>query len=177
MIPPLNNLLSIKDLSKEQLIFLLNKANDMKQLVLNPIEQFNSNTSIYPKKVIALAFYESSSRTRCSFLAAALRLGYQVLELNPSISSENKGESYEDSMRTLDSYSDAIIIRHPIKGNVRLASTYCNKPIINAGDGTGEHPTQALLDLFTIQSELGKIGGESENEKMTIAILGDLKNG
>ena len=83
----------------------------------------------------------------------------------------------EDTIRTLVSYCDAVVLRHPSRGSADQAAEVSSKPIINAGDGTGEHPTQALLDLYTIQSELSRIGGESKDEPMVVTMLGDLKHG
>ena len=88
-----------------------------------------------------------------------------------------KGESLEDTIRTLTSYCDAVVLRHPAKGSADQASVVSTKPIINAGDGTGEHPTQALLDLYTIQTELGSIDGSSLSSPKVITLLGDLRNG
>ena len=88
-----------------------------------------------------------------------------------------KGESLEDTIRTLISYCDAVVLRHPSKGSADQAAHVSSKPIINAGDGTGEHPTQALLDLYTIQTELGHINGESKDRPIVVTMLGDLKHG
>ena len=98
--------------------------------------------------------------------------------MNETHSSAKKGESLDDTIRTLASYSDAIVLRHPQKGSASAAAHASSKPVINAGDGTGEHPTQALLDLFTIKSELGYIGKTIDTvDPMVITLLGDLKHG
>jgi aspartate carbamoyltransferase catalytic subunit len=105
-------------------------------------------------------------------MAAMMRLGGQVIPINNvQYSSVSKGESLPDTIRTLESYSDVIVIRHPEVGAAATAAYYADKPVINAGDGVGEHPTQALLDLFTIVEELGKVDG------LTITMVGDLKYG
>eukprot|EP00607_Mallomonas_marina_P009697 CAMPEP_0182419656 /NCGR_PEP_ID=MMETSP1167-20130531/4061_1 /TAXON_ID=2988 /ORGANISM="Mallomonas Sp, Strain CCMP3275" /LENGTH=290 /DNA_ID=CAMNT_0024594689 /DNA_START=117 /DNA_END=989 /DNA_ORIENTATION=- len=129
-------------------------------------------------KVLATIFYEPSTRTACSFIAAMQRLGGSVIPIYEQTSSVKKGESFEDTIRTLASFADAIVLRHPMKGSAVTASSVSSKPVINAGDGAGEHPTQALLDMYTIRSELGRIGGETERGvPMVIAFVGDLKNG
>lgn len=124
-------------------------------------------------KIIACIFYEPSTRTRLSFETAALRLGAEVISTeNASLfSSAAKGETLEDTIKIISSYADAIVLRHYQKGSARLASVVSSVPIINAGDGAGEHPTQALLDLYTIKKELGRIEG------LKIALVGDLLNG
>ncbi|EGG23846.1 dihydroorotase [Cavenderia fasciculata] len=122
-------------------------------------------------KVLATLFYEPSTRTQCSFSAAFERLGGSVIAIDSASSSVVKGESLADTVRTLECYADAICIRHPQVGAIDTAIKYAKKPIINAGDGVGEHPTQALLDVFTIREELGTVNG------LTITVIGDLKNG
>jgi aspartate carbamoyltransferase len=122
--------------------------------------------------VLANLFYEPSTRTSSSFAAAMTRLGGRVISINEvHYSSVSKGESLPDTVRTLECYADIIVLRHPEVGAAATAAHYASKPIINAGDGVGEHPTQALLDLFTIQEELGRIDG------LKVAMVGDLKYG
>jgi len=121
--------------------------------------------------VMTLMFYEASTRTSCSFDSAMQRLGGRVLHFNESTSSTKKGETLEDSVRTLAGYSDVIVLRHPLEGAAARAVEVSSRPIINAGSGVGEHPTQALLDVFTIREEIGTVNG------LTIAMVGDLKNG
>jgi aspartate carbamoyltransferase len=117
-----------------------------------------------------------------------LRLGGKVISLNQETSSVKKGESLEDTVQTMACYCDAIVLRHPQKGSAHLAAQYSSKPVINAGDGSGEHPTQALLDVFTIYSELGSVGNFCtllsstsptilQRREMRVTMLGDLKNG
>lgn len=124
-------------------------------------------------KIMASLFYEPSTRTRFSFESAMLRLGGNVIttENAKEFSSAAKGETLEDSIRVIHNYADVIVLRHYEKGASKRAVSVSNIPIINAGDGIGQHPTQALLDLYTIQKELGRI------DNITIALVGDLKHG
>jgi aspartate carbamoyltransferase catalytic subunit len=123
-------------------------------------------------QVLATLFFEPSTRTRLSFETAMLRLGGQVITVaDPKTSSTAKGESLADSMRMVEGYADVIVIRHPQKGSAQEAADAVAVPVINAGDGTGQHPTQALLDVYTIQQEKGSLEG------LTMALAGDLKNG
>jgi carbamoyl-phosphate synthase/aspartate carbamoyltransferase/dihydroorotase len=122
-------------------------------------------------KVMASAFYEVSTRTSCSFAAAMQRLGGRVIYMDETSSSVKKGETLEDSISVLAGYSDVVVLRHPEPGAVSRVADICKKPIINAGDGIGEHPTQALLDIFTIREEIGTVNG------LTITMVGDLKHG
>jgi aspartate carbamoyltransferase catalytic subunit len=143
----------------------------MKQLVMT-----TGGNEILKHRIMASLFFEPSTRTSCSFQAAMLRLGGQVITVTESDSSAKKGEVLEDTIATMSCYCDVIVIRHPMKGSAALAAQYTTKPVINAGlhpfldpsyvssttgDGAGEHPTQALLDLYTILSELGRIGSLS----------------
>jgi aspartate carbamoyltransferase catalytic subunit len=123
--------------------------------------------------VMAALFYEPSTRTRLSFEAAMLRLGGQTMGTDNAreFSSAAKGETLEDSIRIVSGYSDVIVLRHSEEGAARRAAAVSSVPIINAGDGPGQHPTQALLDLFTIRAELGRIDG------VRVAMVGDLANG
>ncbi len=122
-------------------------------------------------KILATLFYEPSTRTRFSFESAMFRLGGQVItaENANEMSSAVKGETLEDTIRVLNSYADAIVIRHPEIGTAERAAAVSSVPIINAGDGAGQHPTQALLDLYTIEREFGRIDGAH------VAIVGDLR--
>jgi len=124
-------------------------------------------------KIMACLFYEPSTRTRFSFEAAMRRLGGNVLttENAQEFSSAAKGESLADTIRIVSGYADVIVMRHKEEGSSALAAKYSSVPIINAGDGMGEHPTQALLDLFTIKQKLGTIDG------ISVALVGDLKHG
>ncbi len=124
-------------------------------------------------KILASLFYEPSTRTRLSFESAMMRLGGNVLttENAKEFSSAIKGETLEDSIKVVGNYADAIVLRHFEAGTAERAANVSSVPIINAGDGTGQHPTQALLDLYTLERELGQIDG------IHIALMGDLKNG
>ena len=123
-------------------------------------------------QVVASLFFEPSTRTRLSFETAINRLGARVITIaNAASSSVAKGESLADTIKTVDGYVDVIVMRHPMKGAAQIAADNARHPFINAGDGTGQHPTQALLDLYTIRKEKGILGGQ------TITFLGDLKNG
>lgn len=124
-------------------------------------------------QVMAALFYEPSTRTRLSFEAAMIRLGGQAMGTDNAreFSSAAKGETLEDSIRIVSGYSDVIVIRHNEEGAARRAAAVSSVPVINAGDGPGQHPTQALLDLYTIKDELGRIDG------VRVAMVGDLANG
>ncbi len=124
-------------------------------------------------KIMASLFYEPSTRTRFSFESAMLHLGGQVIttENAEEFSSAQKGETLEDSIRIVSGYVDVIVMRHHQEGASRRAAAVATVPVVSAGDGPGQHPTQALLDLYTIKKEIGKIDG------ITIAFVGDLKNG
>lgn len=168
-----HHLLSVRGLNMHFIQLLLNTADEMKSLVLS-----KGGDDRLKHLVLAAAFYEPSTRTSCSFQAAMLRLGGSVITVNEEQSSIKKGESLEDTIQTLSCYCDVIVLRHPNKGSAAQAAHVSTKPVINAGDGTGEHPTQALLDLYTIKSELGgAIGGLTADSPMVITLLGDLKNG
>ena len=123
-------------------------------------------------KILANLFFEPSTRTSSSFHSAMMRLGGKVIPINEvTYSSVVKGENLEDTVRTLECYADVIVLRHSEIGAAQRAADVCEIPIINAGDGTGEHPTQALLDIFTIQQERGTIDG------LHVAVVGDLLHG
>jgi len=130
-------------------------------------------------KTIIHMFYEPSTRTYCSFQAAAIKLGCSVINLTAKDSSIQKGESFEDTVKTLNYFGDVIVLRHSSKEALQKAAQISKIPIINAGNGNDEHPTQALLDIFTIYTELQSFGIDlesAERETITITFLGDLKN-
>lgn len=166
------NILSVRSLSTQFIELILDTAEEMKMLVRS-----RGGDESLKHRILATVFYEASTRTSCSFQAAMLRLGGSVITVNSGDSSVKKGESLEDTIQAMSSYSDIIALRHPDKGSAVRASRVSSKPVINAGDGIGEHPTQALLDLYTIKSELGRIEGPSAREKLVVVLLGDLKNG
>uniref|UniRef100_A0A7S2GQ98 aspartate carbamoyltransferase n=1 Tax=Haptolina brevifila TaxID=156173 RepID=A0A7S2GQ98_9EUKA len=130
--------------------------------------------------VLANVFFEPSTRTMCSFDAAMKRLGGDVISISESNSSAKKGETIEDTVRCLQCYCDLLVMRHPVKGTAAKAAAAASKPVINAGDGVGEHPTQALLDLFTIVAAHPRAVSTNEGvnlDALTLTLLGDLKNG
>jgi aspartate carbamoyltransferase catalytic subunit len=133
----------------------------------------NGQSKLLSGKILASLFYEPSTRTRLSFESAMMRLGGRIIttENAKEFSSAAKGENIEDTIRVVQSYADAIVIRHHESGTAEKASLFSDIPIINAGDGPGQHPTQALTDLYTIQKELGTI------DDISIAMVGDLQNG
>ncbi len=161
------DIISVSQFDRTKLDYILNVADEMKVVV----ECFGG-VNLLQGKILANLFYEPSTRTSSSFMAAMLRLGGQVIPINNvQYSSVTKGESLPDTVRTLESYADIIVIRHPEVGSAATAARYAGKPVINAGDGVGEHPTQALLDLYTIVEGLGEVGG------LKVAMVGDLKFG
>ena len=160
------HVISVKQFSQKDIYDLYALANEMRFQV-----ERNGSLDILKGKVLCSVFYEPSTRTSSSFDAAMKRCGGQVVHITADTSSVMKGETLVDTIRTLACYGDAIVIRHPQAGSAQEAAKYSPVPIINAGDGIGEHPTQALLDVYTIRSELGTVNGR------TITLLGDLKNG
>lgn len=161
------DIISVSQFDKAKLDEIFDIAHEMRVLV----ERFGS-ADMLKGSILANLFYEPSTRTSSSFMAAMLRLGGQVIPINNvQYSSVTKGESLPDTVRTLECYADVIVIRHPEVGSAEIAARYASKPVINAGDGVGEHPTQALLDLFTIVEDLEEVNG------LKIAMVGDLKYG
>ena len=162
------DILSVSQFTREKLEYIFGVAEGMREIVRR-----TGSTDLLRGKVLACLFYEPSTRTSSSFIAAMARLGGSVIPITQGVqfSSVSKGESLPDTIRTLECYADAIVLRHPEVGSAKIAADYARKPIINAGDGVGEHPTQALLDLFTIKEELGRIDG------LKVAMVGDLKYG
>ncbi|KAG5313254.1 PYR1 protein, partial [Acromyrmex insinuator] len=137
----------------------------------NAIRKERPLDHILKGKIMASIFYEVSTRTSCSFAAAMERLGGRVIYMDGSTSSVKKGETLEDSVTVMAGYADVVVLRHSAPGAAARVAQHCRKPILNAGDGTGEHPTQALLDIFTIRDEFGTVNG------LTITMVGDLKHG
>jgi len=161
------DVVSIKDFSKKEIEHILTYAKKMV-----PYAKGEKYTDILKGKILSSLFFEPSTRTRLSFESAMHRLGGRVIGFaEPSATSQKKGESLADTIRMADAYSDIIVIRHPQEGAARLAAMFAESPIINAGDGAGRHPTQCLLDLFTILTEKKNIKGNK------IVLLGDLKYG
>jgi aspartate carbamoyltransferase len=161
------DILSVRQFNRDDLEYIFGVAHEMREMV-ERVGTFD----LLKGKILASLFYEPSTRTSSSFTSAMERLGGSVIPINEvRYSSVSKGESLPDTIRTLECYADVIVLRHPEIGSAALAAQYARKPVINAGDGVGEHPTQALLDFFTIVEELGQVDG------MTVTMLGDLKYG
>ncbi len=163
------DIISLDQFSPKDIAILFKLTKKMKKIAYNA-----RPSSILAGKIVTLLFYEPSSRTFGSFGASVKQLGGQTVDiLNPQVfSSVSKGESLEDTIRVFEAYSDAIVIRHPVAGTAKIAAaTAKHVPIINAGDGIGEHPTQTLLDLCTIEEKDGKL------DNLTGVMVGDLLNG
>ncbi|HCU79730.1 MAG TPA: aspartate carbamoyltransferase [Chloroflexi bacterium] len=161
------DILSVKQFNHHDLDIIFDVAREMRRMVRK-----EGTSDVLKGKLLANLFYEPSTRTSSSFAAATQRLGGNVIQINNvTFSSVSKGEELRDTIRSMGSYSDAVVLRHPDEGSADIAAEVSEKPIINAGDGIGEHPTQALLDIFTIVEELGTIDG------LTVTMLGDLKYG
>ncbi|MEM3578275.1 MAG: aspartate carbamoyltransferase [Candidatus Bathyarchaeia archaeon] len=159
------DIISIKDFSREEIDYVLRVSQTME-----PLAQKGSDT--LKGKILATLFFEPSTRTRLSFEAAMHKLGGSTIGFaEAEIASVRKGENLADTVRTVENYADIIAIRHPLEGAARLAAEFAKVPIINGGSGAEEHPTQALLDLYTIVKEKGKIDG------LKIAFVGDLRYG
>jgi aspartate carbamoyltransferase catalytic subunit len=162
------DILSVNQFDRGMLRYIFARAREMREMV-----QRVGEVDLLKGNVLTALFYEPSTRTSSSFIAAMERLGGAVIPITQGVqfSSVSKGETLADTVRTLEQYSDAIVLRHPEIGSAAAAAGYAGVPVINAGDGAGEHPTQALLDLFTIREELGKVDG------LQVAMVGDLRNG
>ncbi|HYT01022.1 MAG TPA: aspartate carbamoyltransferase [Thermoplasmata archaeon] len=161
------DVLSIRDLSRADIDLVLRTAKKMV-----PIAVGEKRSRSLEGKILSTLFYEPSTRTRLSFESAMARLGGRALGFSGSEgTSVQKGESLADTVRMVEAYSDAIVLRHPHEGAARLAAEFTDKPVINAGDGAGQHPTQTLLDLYTIWDEKGTFEGQN------VALVGDLKYG
>ncbi len=157
------SLISINDYSKDQIIRTLNLAEDFEE---------NPNQKILEGKVIATLFFEPSTRTRLSFESAISRLGGQVIGFaSKDSSSVQKGESLKDTIKTVSNYCDLIVMRHPLEGSARYASEVASVPVINAGDGANQHPTQTMLDLYSIRKTQNTL------ENLNLFLVGDLKYG
>ncbi|MEE8168471.1 MAG: aspartate carbamoyltransferase [Candidatus Hydrothermarchaeales archaeon] len=156
------DIISIRDFQKDEIGRILDLALEMEE---------RPKADLLRGKILACLFFEPSTRTRLSFETAMERLGGSTIGFSEvGVASIAKGESFVDTIKTVEEYCDAMVIRHPQEGSARLAAEICEKPIINAGDGSNQHPTQTLLDLYTIKREKGKID-------VDIALIGDLKYG
>lgn len=160
------DIVSIKDFSQQDLEYIFSTTDKINGL------KPNEKSELGKGRTLGYIFYEPSTRTRMSFEAAMASLGGSSIGIfDPKSSSIEKGESLADTIRTMDLYSDVIVLRHPLDGSSRFAGELSKNPIINAGSGSEEHPTQAMLDLYTIIKEKKKIDG------LAISIVGDLKYG
>jgi aspartate carbamoyltransferase catalytic subunit len=156
-------LVSIDDFSTEEIISILDMAEEFEK---QPVRK------LLEGKVIATLFFEPSTRTRLSFESAINRLGGKIVGFSDvSSSSVSKGETLHDTIRMVSSYSDLIVMRHPVEGSARFASEIATVPVINAGDGANQHPTQTILDLYSIRKTQGRL------DNLNIFIVGDLKYG
>ncbi len=171
-LPPTRHIISINDLSNKEIETIFEVAQEFLQELADREIPYRiaRNTDLASKCVLATLFYEPSTRTRLSFESAMLRLGgANITSADPAVSSAAKGESLADTIRVIGNYADIIVIRHPRDGAARLAAEYSQIPVINGGDGSHEHPTQTLCDLFTLRSKKKSL------KDMKVAISGDLK--
>ncbi len=159
------DIISIKDLSRDEIDYIFKIAKSMEPLA-------TKGSSMLRGKILATLFFEASTRTRLGFEAAMHKLGGSTIGFaEAEIASVKKGENLADTVRTVENYADVIALRHPLEGAARLAAEFARVPILNAGSGAEEHPTQALLDLYTMMKEKGRIKG------LKIAFAGDLRYG
>ncbi|HUK28328.1 MAG TPA: aspartate carbamoyltransferase [Candidatus Acidoferrales bacterium] len=159
------DIVSIKDFSREEIDHILKTTDEVEALT-------KKSSHALDGKVMASLFFEPSTRTRLSFESAMYRLGGSCLGFaEPKVASVQKGENLADTVRVVESYADILVIRHPLEGAARLAAEFASVPVINAGTGAEEHPTQAMLDLYTMKREFGKIDG------LDVALAGDLRYG
>lgn len=163
----LKNIISIKDFEREDIDYILDEASKLEN-----IAKSKEVSEELKGKLLGLMFFEPSTRTRMSFETAMKRLNGECIGFESSGSSSvSKGESIADTAKMFEGYSDALVIRHELEGVSKFISDIVDVPVINAGDGTGQHPTQTLLDLYTIKKEIGEI------DNLKIALIGDLKFG
>jgi aspartate carbamoyltransferase catalytic subunit len=160
------NLISIHDLVRDDIELILEQAAAMESVAIKRSKELST-------KIMACLFFEASTRTRLSFESAMLRLGGSVLGFADVIvsSAGGKGETLADTIRTVERYADVIVMRHPLDGSARVAAEFSSVPIINAGSGSEEHPTQGLLDMYSIKKFKGNIDG------LSVSLCGDLKYG
>ena len=157
------SLISIQDFTKEEILHVLDVAEEM---------EHNKSQTFLSDKVVACIFFEPSTRTRLSFETAANRLGARVIGFSDAANTSiRKGESLKDTIKMVSNYVDLIVMRHPLEGSARYASEVASVPVINAGDGANQHPTQTLLDLYTIRQTQGRL------DHININMVGDLKYG
>lgn len=161
------DIISIRDFDKKDIEYILELAEEME-----PIARSEKKSDVLSGNLLGMLFYEPSTRTRLSFEAAMKRLGGSTIGFaEAGTSSATKGENLTDTVRIVGEYSDALVIRHNMEGTARFVANIVDVPVINAGDGAGQHPTQTMLDLYTMKRILGKI------DDLRIALVGDLKYG
>jgi len=159
------DIISIKDFTREEIDYILKIAGAMEPIAKSGSEMLHGKT-------LATLFFEPSTRTRLSFEAAVHKLGGTAIGFaEPKVAAIKKGENLADTVRVVENYADVIALRHPLEGAARLAAEFVQVPVINAGSGAEEHPTQALLDLYTILKEKGRIDG------LNVTLVGDLRYG
>lgn len=164
---PLSHLLSTRNLDRSTIDHILSLAKEFQ-----PVVEKKGVKDVLKGKILATLFYEPSTRTRLSFETAMHRLGGNVISVvGQEMASLSKGETFADTGRIVSLYADVIAMRHPSEGSVTALSEGSSVPVINAGDGTGEHPTQAILDAYTMQKEKGDL------KNLTVTLVGDLRNG
>jgi aspartate carbamoyltransferase catalytic subunit len=155
------DIISIRDMEKGTIDGILDRAAEIAS---------KGASGAVRGKVLATLFFEPSTRTKLSFQGAALRSGMTYIDFLPELSSLKKGETFEDTVKTVEGYADALVIRHPKEGSARLAADITAKPVVNGGDGANQHPTQTLIDLYSIKRSKGRIKG------LNVTLLGDLKH-
>jgi len=161
------HIISIRDFSREEIDYVLKRSADMEGMMGG-----RKVSRLMEGRILANLFFEPSTRTRMSFEAAMKKMGGLTIGFDSgAVSSETKGETIVDTVKITSGYADVIVIRHPAEGSARLASEHSDVPVINGGDGSNQHPTQTLLDLYTIKKEFNKLDG------LNICIVGDLKYG
>jgi len=159
------DIVSIKDFTREEIDYILKTAAAMEPIA-------KSGSDMLHGKILATLFFEPSTRTRLSFEAAMNKLGGTTIGFaEPKVAAIKKGENLADTIRVVENYADVLVLRHPLEGAARLAAEFSDVPVINAGSGAEEHPTQALLDLYTILKEKGTI------DELNITLMGDLRYG
>ena len=163
----MDHVVTIQNLANDDIVSVLDRARE-----LLPVAHGDKHSDALAGKILATCFFEPSTRTRLSFETAMHRLGGNVIGFaDSSATSHLKGETLADAVQMVAGYADAIVLRHPQEGSAQLAAEISKVPVINGGDGAGQHPTQTLLDLFTIREEVGKLEG------LTVGLLGDLRYG
>jgi len=162
----LTDVISIYDFSREDIIYVLERAFQIESM------SAEKKSKLLENKIVASMFFEPSTRTRLSFETAIQALGGKVIGFaEAGVTSAKKGETFSDTIKVMSNYADLLVMRHPLSGTARLAAEVSNKPVLNGGDGPNQHPTQTLLDLYTIKKYVGKLDG------LKVGFVGDLKYG